>query len=64
MFNLRLATYVFTAPTVAGILVIAALTANMFDGKTITYAAVGGALLALPLAWIIAAKIANVTKSG
>ena len=47
----------FVGPTVAGVLIVVALTMNMYDMKTMIYAAVIGFVAALPVAWIVAGKI-------
>ena len=49
--------YALVGPTVAGVLIVVALTMNMYDMKTMIYAAVIGFVAALPGAWIVAAKI-------
>jgi hypothetical protein len=49
--------YALAGPTLAGVLITAALTMNMVDSKTMIYAAVIGFIAALPLSWIVAAKI-------
>ncbi len=52
--------YALTGPTLAGILVIVALVLGMVDARSIIVAtAVGGALLGLPAAWVIARQIAD-----
>lgn len=43
--------------TLAGIGVIAALSMNMFDVKSILVAAALGAVISLPASWVIARKI-------
>lgn len=49
--------YALVGPTVAGVLIVVALTMNMYDMKTMIYAAVIGFVVALPVAWIVAGKI-------
>jgi hypothetical protein len=49
--------YALVGPTVAGVLIVVALTMNMYDMKTMIYAAVIGFVAALPVAWIVAGKI-------
>lgn len=62
MFSLRLATYLLVAPTLAGILVIALLTAGMASGVAIAGAAVAGFIIAIPLAVILAARLADLVN--
>lgn len=49
--------YALAGPTLAGILITAALTMNMFDTKSMIVAAAVGFLAALPIAWIVAKQI-------
>ena len=66
MFMLFLAAYLLTAPTLMGIIVIALLTADMITAQYIIVAAVAGAVVALPLAWMLARKLEHIfdTKRG
>lgn len=57
MFRLASILYALSGPTLAGILVIAALTVGRDDLNSILWAAAIGAVLGLPAAWIIARKI-------
>lgn len=57
MYRLFGIIYALAGPTLAGILIIAALTMNMFDAKSVIYAAVAGFVAALPVAWIVARQI-------
>ena len=57
MFSLRLAAYLLIAPVLAGSFVIALLTVNLFEASYIAIAAVAGALLGIPAAWWLAAKL-------
>jgi len=56
---LRLASiiYALAGPTLAGILVVVVLTMNRVDLNSILIAAGVGALLGLPVAWLVAKKI-------
>ena len=60
MFALLLAAYLLTAPTLMGIIVIALLSADMFSAQYIGYAAIAGAVLALPVAWLISRKLEHI----
>jgi hypothetical protein len=60
MFMLILAAYLLTAPTLMGIIVIALLTADMFSAQYIIYAAVSGAVIAIPIAWLLARKLEHI----
>lgn len=57
MLKLFGAIYVLTAPTIMGILIVALLTMNRFDSIQILIAAVVGAVLAIPVAAVIAKQI-------
>ena len=57
MFSLRLAAYLLVAPTLMGVFIVALLTANMFSGQYITLAAIAGAVIGVPVAWLLASKI-------
>ncbi|MBW6506534.1 MAG: CTP synthetase [Rhodobacteraceae bacterium] len=57
MFRLASLLYALAGPTLAGILVIAALTTGHDDLRSIVWAAAIGALLGLPTAWVVARKI-------
>jgi hypothetical protein len=60
MFALFLAAYLLTAPTLMGMIVIALLTADMFSAQYIIIAAVVGAVVALPVAWLISRKLEHI----
>lgn len=60
MFALILAAYLLTAPTLMGMIVIALLTADMFSAQYIIIAAVVGAVVALPVAWLISRKLEHI----
>ena len=60
MFALLLAAYLLTAPTLMGIIVVALLTADMFSAQYIGVAAVAGAVLALPVAWLISRRLEHI----
>ncbi|TNE84786.1 hypothetical protein [Thioclava sp. L04-15] len=49
--------YSLAGPTLAGILIIAALTMNMFTANAMIASAVIGFIIALPVAWFIAKMI-------
>jgi urea transporter len=57
MFTLFLAAYLLTAPTLMGIIVIGLLTAGMSSANYIIMAAVAGAVVALPVAWLLSRKL-------
>ncbi|SOC16448.1 hypothetical protein, partial [Rhodobacter maris] len=46
--------YALAGPTLAGILITAALTMNMFNTKAMMIAAAIGFVVALPIAWVVA----------
>mgnify|MGYP003590707659 CR=1 FL=1 len=49
--------YALAGPTLAGVLIIAALTMNMFDVKSMLAAAAIGFVVAIPAAWLVARQI-------
>ena len=49
--------YALAGPTLAGILITAALTMNKFDTMSMIYAAAIGFVAALPVSWIVAKQI-------
>ena len=57
MFSLRLAAYLLVAPVLAGSLVVALLTVDLFEASYIAIAAIAGALLGIPAAWWLANKL-------
>jgi hypothetical protein len=62
MLRLAAIAYVFIAPTLMGIFVTAILTAQMTTGPAITWSAVVGAILALPVSWFVASRIMALTQ--
>lgn len=57
MFSLRFAAYLLIAPVLAGSLVVALLTADMFEAGYIAVAAIAGAVLGVPAAWWLANRL-------
>lgn len=57
MIRLAALIYIFVGVTLAGSLIVAALTMNMFDTRSIVIAAVVGFVAALPVAWVLARKL-------
>lgn len=57
MFRLFSILYTLAATVLAGSAVVAALTMNLFDLKSIVLAALAGAALAIPVAWVIARRV-------
>lgn len=51
------ATYLLAAPTAMGILIMALLTADMFSAQYIAIAAAAGAVIAVPIAWLVGRRI-------
>ena len=49
--------YIFVGATLAGSFIVAALTMNMFDSRSIIVAAVIGLAAAVPVSWIVAKKL-------
>ncbi|MFP1643947.1 hypothetical protein [Pontitalea aquivivens] len=59
MFRLFSLIYALSGPTLAGVLIVAALTMNMFDTRSIIAAAVAGFVLGIPAAWLVARQISS-----
>ncbi|GAB5462056.1 hypothetical protein [Hoeflea alexandrii] len=57
MLKLAAMIYIIVGSMLAGSFVVAALTMGRMDAVSISVAAVLGALAALPVAWIVAAKL-------
>lgn len=51
--------YTLAGTTLAGSAIVAALTMNLFDLKSIIVAAVLGAVAALPVAWYVAKSLSE-----
>lgn len=59
MFRLFLIMYSLTGTSLAGIAIIAVLTMNMFDLKSIIVAAIAGAVAGIPAAWLVAKRLSE-----
>ncbi|WP_413870452.1 CTP synthetase [Albidovulum sp.] len=59
MFRLFLILYTLAATVLAGSAIIAALTMNHFDVRSIIVAALAGVVVAVPVAWTIAKKLST-----
>lgn len=57
MFRLMMLLYAIVGTTMAGIGVIVAVTMNLYDAQSIIVAAAAGAILALPVVWVVARKL-------
>lgn len=57
MLKLAAMVYIMVGSMLAGSFVVAVLTMGRMDALSISVAAVLGALVALPVAWIVAAKL-------
>ena len=62
MFSLRMAAYLLVAPVLAGAFVIALLTLNLVSAPYIAGGAIAGAVLGLPIAWILANRLHNLIE--
>jgi urea transporter len=60
MFALFLAAYLLIAPTLMGIIVIGLMTVDMISAQYMIYAAVAGAVIALPAAWLLGRKLEHI----
>lgn len=57
MLKLAAMVYIIVGSMLAGSFIVAALTLNRMDATSISLAAALGALVALPVAWLIASKL-------
>ena len=55
--GLFLLVYIFISATLAGSAMVAALTMGLDTLQPLLYAALGGFVVAIPIAWVIAKKI-------
>jgi len=62
MFRLAVVIYVLVSVALAGAFVTALLSANIFDRMSLAGAAVAGAVVAVPIAWLIARQMFAVTR--
>lgn len=56
MLRLAATAYIILAPTLMGFFIMGVLILQMTNGPAITWAAVAGAVLALPVSWYAAVK--------
>lgn len=61
MLRLTSLMYALAGPTLAGILITAALVMDKFDTKSMIIAAAVGFIAAIPVSWIVAKKIADLS---
>lgn len=57
MFSLRFASYLLAAPTLMGIFVIAVLSMEVGSALNLSIAAVAGAIIGVPVAYVLAKQI-------
>lgn len=57
MFSLRMTAYLLAAPSLMGIFVIAVLSMEMGNAINISIAAIAGAVLGIPAAYVLAKQI-------
>tara|TARA_R110002126_G_scaffold50837_3_gene139735 strand:+ start:205 stop:474 length:270 start_codon:yes stop_codon:yes gene_type:complete len=60
MFRLMSVLYAIVGTTTAGIGVIIALTMNLYDVQSIVIAAAVGAVIGLPVSWLVAKKLQEI----
>lgn len=60
MLRLTMVMYSIVGTTLAGIGVIAAVTMNLYDVQSIVVAAAVGAVVAVPVSWVIAKKLQSI----
>lgn len=54
--------YILAASVLAGSFVVAALTLDLFDAASVSLAALAGAVVALPVAWVLAARMSKTIR--
>lgn len=64
MLKLTAIMFILVATVLSGSLVVAALTLNRFDAMSISLAAAAGAVIALPVSWVIAGKLNKAMRSA
>ena len=57
MLKLAAMIYIMVGSMLAGVFVVAALTMGRMDAMSIALAAAAGALVAIPAAWMVAARL-------
>jgi hypothetical protein len=57
MLRLAAVIYILLGATLAGILIVAALTVGMDTAQPIIYAAIAGFVVAAPVSWVVAKQI-------
>ncbi len=57
MFRLMMLLYSIAGTTLAGIGVVVAVSLNMYDMQSIIVSALIGAIVALPVVWLVAKKL-------
>ena len=62
MFRLAAIVYVLCATVLAGAAVTAMLSSGMFDRTMLASAAIAGAVVALPVAWVVARQLLTLTR--
>lgn len=61
MLRLTAVIYVLLGATLAGIFIVAALTMGLDTGKPILYSAIAGFVVGLPISWLVAKQINNLS---
>jgi uncharacterized membrane protein YdjX (TVP38/TMEM64 family) len=63
MFALFLAAYLLVAPTLMGVIIIVLLSADLFSAQYIGIAAIAGAVIAVPAAWLLSRRLEHILDS-
>ncbi|KPN63673.1 hypothetical protein XMM379_002133 [Aliiroseovarius sp. xm-m-379] len=61
MLRLTAVIYTLLGATLAGIFIVVALTMGFDTGKPIVYSAILGFILAVPVSWIVAKQLSNLS---
>ena len=64
MLKLVAIVYIMVGSMLAGSFVVAALSMNRMDAASIAIAALVGALVAMPVSWLIAGKLNRAIRQG
>jgi hypothetical protein len=62
MFRLTAIVYVLCATVLSGVAVTALLASNVFDRMMLASGAVSGAVIAVPVAWLVARQLYTLTR--
>lgn len=62
MFRLAVILFVLAATVLAGVVVTALLSANIYDRTLLASGALAGVVIAIPVAWVVARQLMTLTR--